>query len=217
MFYIVYKIINNINGKYYIGCHQTSDINDGYYGSGKHLKHAIKKYGKQNFTKLILYVFDNAEQMFLTEQTLVNEAFVRDPQSYNLKVGGSGGNPGIVGAFSGRKHSEETKEKLRQKAKEQIISEAKRQKLSANNWSRRNPEEQRKHASKIASVSKSESHRKKISESIQSYLADAHKAGLPHYNLGKKRQQIECPHCKRLGGINGMKQWHFDKCKAKGL
>jgi hypothetical protein len=40
MYYIIYKITNNINGRYYIGRHATKDINDSYMGKhisrGKH-------------------------------------------------------------------------------------------------------------------------------------------------------------------------------------
>lgn len=32
---------------------------------------------------------------------------------------------------------------------------------------------------------------------------------------GSKRVVIECPHCHTSGGVNGMVQWHFDKCKAR--
>lgn len=45
MFYAIYKITNQIDGKFYIGSHKTKDLNDVYMGSGKYLIHAQKKYG----------------------------------------------------------------------------------------------------------------------------------------------------------------------------
>ena len=44
MHYTIYKITNKINNKFYIGMHQTKKLDDGYMGSGKRLKLAIKKY-----------------------------------------------------------------------------------------------------------------------------------------------------------------------------
>jgi hypothetical protein len=41
-YYIVYKITNLLNNKYYIGVHSTDDLNDGYLGSGRQIKEAIK-------------------------------------------------------------------------------------------------------------------------------------------------------------------------------
>ena len=42
MYYYLYKITNKINQKVYIGVHTTSNMEDGYMGSGKYLKRAIK-------------------------------------------------------------------------------------------------------------------------------------------------------------------------------
>ncbi len=41
MYYVIYKTTNLVNGKFYIGKHQTNDLNDGYIGSGKILRLAI--------------------------------------------------------------------------------------------------------------------------------------------------------------------------------
>lgn len=89
--YIIYKIINKINDKFYIGWHKTIDINDEYYGSGLCIKAAIEKYGKQNFKKEILYVFSSRKDAVDKEKELVTEDLVNDPMCYNLTIGGQGG------------------------------------------------------------------------------------------------------------------------------
>lgn len=87
MFYTIYKITNLINGKYYIGKHQTTILDDGYMGSGKILKRAITKYGIENFCKEILYVFDSEEEMNSKEKELI----IISESTYNLHEGGHGG------------------------------------------------------------------------------------------------------------------------------
>jgi len=87
MFYTIYKITNLINHKSYIGKHQTTDLNDGYMGSGKLIQRAINKYGIECFRKEILHIFDNEEEMNAAEKQLV----VLDESSYNLCLGGNGG------------------------------------------------------------------------------------------------------------------------------
>ncbi|MEX0595071.1 MAG: GIY-YIG nuclease family protein [Candidatus Paceibacterota bacterium] len=87
MFYTIYKTTNLINNKFYIGKYQTQNINDGYLGSGKLLKRAIKKYGLDNFKKEIILECSNEQEMNLAEKILV----VIDEMSYNLTDGGRGG------------------------------------------------------------------------------------------------------------------------------
>jgi hypothetical protein len=91
VFFTIYKITNNINNKIYIGKHQTAIIDDGYMGSGKILKAAIKKYGVENFKKDILHIFNSEEDMNAMEKELVTEDFCLRPDTYNLCIGGKGG------------------------------------------------------------------------------------------------------------------------------
>lgn len=106
MFYTIYKTTNNINGKYYIGKHKTLDLDDTYIGSGTILKHAINKYGIDNFTKEYLFIFDNEEDMNNKEHELVSEEFIKEDTNYNLAPGGRGGfspEAQILGSIAGNK------------------------------------------------------------------------------------------------------------------
>lgn len=87
MYYTIYKVTNNINGKHYIGKHQTEDLDDGYMGSGNLIKRAIKKHGWENLTKEILHVFQTESEMNAKEKELV----IVSEESYNLCEGGRGG------------------------------------------------------------------------------------------------------------------------------
>ena len=91
MFYTIYKITNQINGKFYTGSHKTKDLDDSYIGSGKYLIRAQHKYGIENFKKEILFIFNTAEEMYAKEAEIVNEDFLTTENTYNLKVGGFGG------------------------------------------------------------------------------------------------------------------------------
>ncbi len=91
MFYTIYKITNQIDGKFYIGSHKTKDLNDVYMGSGKYLKRAQEKFGIENFKKEILFVFETAEEMYAKEAEIVNEDFLATENTYNLMEGGKGG------------------------------------------------------------------------------------------------------------------------------
>ena len=87
MYYTVYKVTNKINDKFYIGKHKTKNLDDGYMGSGKLIKAAIRKYGIENFEKEILETFNTEEKMNEAEKRCV----VLGEGSYNIRPGGYGG------------------------------------------------------------------------------------------------------------------------------
>ncbi len=91
MYYLVYKITNLLNNKYYIGTHVTKNFNDSYFGSGKLLLKAIDKYGIDNFSKDILHFCKNEKQMFKIENEFVSPKVIADKNCYNLRIGGDGG------------------------------------------------------------------------------------------------------------------------------
>ena len=87
---VIYKTINKINGKWYIGKDMSN--NPQYYGSGKLVTQAIAKYGKENFEKIILETCTSKEELSLREKCWIRETnATTDPLSYNLAEGGEGG------------------------------------------------------------------------------------------------------------------------------
>lgn len=104
MSYLIYKTTNTINGKYYVGVH--NDTKNWYLGSGRVLLNAIKEYGKENFVRETLEVFDTEEDAYLREAQIVDDTFVADRNTYNIGKGGKGG--------PGQSKSQEHKEAIRQ-------------------------------------------------------------------------------------------------------
>ena len=90
-FYVIYQITNNLNGKIYIGKHKTNNLDDDYFGSGKYLHNAFKKYGLENFTKTILFYLQNEDEMNLLEKMVVTKEFCERDDVYNINTGGDGG------------------------------------------------------------------------------------------------------------------------------
>lgn len=91
LYFTVYQTTNLINGKIYIGMHKTRNLDDDYLGSGKVLNQAIKKYGRKNFKREILFLFHTEEEMRQKEAEIVTLAFIARKDTYNLTCGGKGG------------------------------------------------------------------------------------------------------------------------------
>jgi hypothetical protein len=93
VYYTIYQVTNLISGKFYVGMHQTKNLNDGYMGSGKYIVSAIKKHGIENFKKEILWLCSSFEEMKDFEKGCITEEFLETHKDkiYNLLVGGKGG------------------------------------------------------------------------------------------------------------------------------
>lgn len=86
---IIYKTTNQVNGKIYVGQHFTS-ADDGYLGSGKILKQAIKKYGKENFVRESIE-FCNPDTLDEREVYWIDALSATNTEiGYNISLGGNG-------------------------------------------------------------------------------------------------------------------------------
>jgi group I intron endonuclease len=128
---IIYKTTNLKNGKIYIGKDMN---NDPYYlGSGKLLRQAIKKYGKEAFVKEVLEECTpfniNDREIFWINHYQSKERII----GYNIASGGSGGDtishhPNKIEI--GLRHSEKMKDKPQNKENRKPHSSETREKIS---------------------------------------------------------------------------------------
>ena len=87
----LYKTTCIITGRWYIGMHSTSNLEDGYMGSGKRLRRSIRKYGKENHIVEILEFFEYRELLIEAEKKVITSEMLTDNNCMNLKAGGNGG------------------------------------------------------------------------------------------------------------------------------
>lgn len=88
---VIYKTVNLINNKVYIG--KDKNNNPNYYGSGKIFIQALKKYGKENFKKEILEYCKSEDE--LCDREIYWIKYYKNllgKQCYNIVELSSGGN-----------------------------------------------------------------------------------------------------------------------------
>jgi hypothetical protein len=100
-FHYIYKTTCTVTGRYYVGMHSTSNLEDDYIGSGKRLWLSIRKHGRENHQKEILEFLPDRRSLKERERELVNESLIQDPMCMNLATGGDGGFRGKEAARAG--------------------------------------------------------------------------------------------------------------------
>lgn len=198
-FGIIYITTNLINGKQYIG--QSTKINcNSYLGSGKALKLAIKKYGKNNFSKQILIsALNNRSNLNYLEELIITENDAsNNPNFYNISLsayitkGFKGKHHSISSnikrskSLSGRKLTEEHIQKLRGRK----VSEASRLKMSIAGKQKRLTEE----------------HKAKISISCRG-IKRSNDFGVGSKNPNAKKWIIENENGEKIEIIGSIKKW----------
>ena len=157
MYGYIYLIVNNINGKTYVGKHKLYKRawnNDNYFGSGVHLKAAQKKYGIENFEKFLIAWTSSEEDACKKEKIWIAHYKALGKAEYNETAGGDGLiNPSLatrqkISESRKGKHkvpcSEEHKRKISEAKKGHDVSEETRKKMSESKKGKHLSEETRK-------------------------------------------------------------------------
>jgi len=88
-YHFIYKTINILTGRYYIGMHSTDNLEDRYLGSGTRLSYSINKYGVENHTREILEFCNNREELKSRELEIVNLNEIGKKECLNMIPGGN--------------------------------------------------------------------------------------------------------------------------------
>lgn len=203
----VYKTTNLINSKWYIGSHNGKKPN--YMGSGLLLGKAIKKYGKENFIKEILYEGEDYIQQ--EEQILISLDAMNDELSYNMKNQALGGIfPGKLNGMYGKKLSKEQRHKCGNAFRGK--SRPHHSKIMSGNNNPMYGKSDHAHGliNRMQQISG-----KTYEEFFGEDKAKEFKQKLSAAQSGKKHNlkfKI-CPHCNTEGSGPNMTRYHFDNCK----
>jgi group I intron endonuclease len=178
----IYIIVNNVNGKTYVGKKRLYKKNwneDNYMGSGVHLFAAKKKYGIENFEKFLICYTSSEKDACEKEQFWIAHYKSLGKAEYNETAGGDGLiNSSLATrqkmslSHKDKPRSDETKRKISEAlkgkptwSKGKKLSEEHKRKLSETNKGHKVSEETKKKISEAQkSLKLSEEHRRKLSE-----------------------------------------------------
>jgi group I intron endonuclease len=172
--YIVYKSINIINGKYYIGKHKIlGNSFDYYFGSGPAIQNAVKKYGVENFKRITLFETTDENECFQKEKEILGDLWLIDKNCYNKQPGGKGFSSGQNHYTQGNGFTATHIENLKQsRAKRPPFTEETKRKMSLSRLGSRRSDETKKKMSAAQSGEKNPMYGKKHTQEKKKEIGD---------------------------------------------
>ena len=197
---VIYKIINEINGKKYIGStinksrrwrdHKRMLKNNCH--DNQHLQNAWNKYGSNSFRFSVIEKIQDVDNLLGREDFYIKYINYYNPESlYNIAKDAKA-------SMRGREMSEKTRKKMSESHKGKELSEETKEKLSKlmsgnnnYNYGKKIPEKTREKMSKaLKGREMSEKTRKKMSESHKGKeLSEKHKKNLSEASKGENHPQ----------------------------
>lgn len=167
----IYKITNTVNNKIYIGSAISTKERWNQHKrklklnkhTNKHLQNAWNKYGDDKFTFKVIEYVEDKEKLIEREQYWIDNLKVCDrTYGYNININASN--------RLGMKHSEESKQKFREIAKNRKFSEETRRKMSESSKKENlSPDTTLKMSNSLKGRVFSDEHKNKISSSLRNH------------------------------------------------
>lgn len=215
--------------RFYIGCHWGFD-EDGYICSSVWMKSAYKRRPEDFKKRILKKIHTNKKDLFEAESYFLNKIKKEEfgKKYYNLKNNIRHWSSNIDEYNStrekisqsqknkpGRKWSEESKKKLSNTLTGRKLLEETKNKLSVINkgksfFAGKKHSEESKLKISIANSDKKCFLGKKHSDETKIKMSESAKT-----RKRPKMLRSTCPNCGKIGAINGLKRYHFDKCTVK--
>ena len=167
-----------------------------------------EKEGQQRYnTKITARVYQSIKQEYA------------ELQSKTFKGKGNG--------MFGKHHTQEAKDKIRQKNLGKKLTPEQVEKLKKAMTGKKKPPITEEHRAKLSAAGSgknnanygktaSEETRKKIGDKLRGRKqTEEEKLARSLANMGKKREKRLCPHCDQLVAVNGYARWHGSNCKHR--
>ena len=134
---------------------------------------------------------------------------------------------GTGNGMFGKHHTQEAKDKIRQKNLGKKLTPEQVEKLKKAITGKKKPPITDAHRAKLSAAGSGENNanygkttseetRKKIGDKIRGRKqTEEEKLVRSLANMGKKREKKLCPHCDQLVAVNGYARWHGDNCRSQ--